>query len=748
MVSEPEVDLTLAIKHGLSEEEYDQIISTLRRTPTYTELGIYSVMWSEHCSYKNSLALIRTLPTHSPKLLAQPGEENAGLLDIGDGLAVVFKIESHNHPSAVEPYQGAATGVGGILRDVFTMGARPVAMLNSLRFGDLDTPRTRYLLSQVVKGIGDYGNSFGVPTVGGEVYFDHSYNHNPLVNAMAVGLVSKEKVIRATAKGVGNPVLIVGSATGRDGIHGATFASEEISDRSADRRPSVQVGDPFTEKCLLEALLEAAEFNCLIGVQDMGAAGIACSTSEMSARGGCGMEINLDLVPVRESDMSPYESVLSESQERMLVVARPDKVEELKSIFSKWDIKAVEIGKVVSDPTVRFSKGGKVCAEIPSGSLVAGFGAPVYSRESRLPAYLEATRKFSQEELPVLESIEDTLLKLLASPNIASKAWVYHQYDAAVQTNTVMLPGADAAVIRLKGSSKLLAMTTDGNSRYAYLSPRRGGSIAVAEAARNIVCVGATPLAVTNCLNFGNPYDPEVYWQFAEAVKGIADACVALSTPVTGGNVSFYNEGPDGPVLPTPVIGMIGIIDNEDFVVTPSFKDDGDLILLLGQTRGHVGGTELLSSIYGITAGEAPPIDLEFEVLMQRALLRLTMQRLIKSAHDLSEGGLAVALAESCIHDKLAPRGARISFITDKRPDFLLFGEDQSRIVITVAPSSLRPCEILLSSFNVPYQVLGEVEGRSLEILHCVTLPIAQLQEVYEHSLHTHMLEPLSTEPE
>lgn len=741
MALEPEVDLTLALEHGLTKEEYEQIKSVLGRTPTYTELGIYSVMWSEHCSYKNSLALIRTLPTRSPKLLAQAGEENAGLVDIGDDLAVVFKIESHNHPSAVEPYQGAATGVGGILRDVFTMGARPVALLNSLRFGDLANPRTHYLISEVVKGIGNYGNSFGVPTVGGEVYLDRSYNHNPLVNAMAVGLVNKKKVIRAIAKGAGNSVLIVGSATGRDGIHGATFASEEISDKSEDRRPSVQVGDPFTEKCLLEALLEAAESDCLVGVQDMGAAGIACSTSEMSARGGCGMEINLDRVPIRESDMSPYEIVLSESQERMLVVANPDKVEDLKSIFSKWDIKAVEIGRVVPNPTVRFSKGGKVCAEIPSTSLVAGFGAPVYSRESCPPAYLHATRRFSQEELPVLHSIEETLLKLLASPTIASKAWLYHQYDSAVQTNTVTPPSSDAAVIRLRGSSQLLAMTTDGNSRYTYLSPRRGGSIAVAEAARNIVCVGGTPLAITNCLNFGDPYDPEVYWQFAEAVKGIGDACLAFGTPVTGGNVSFYNEGPDGPIFPTPVIGMIGMVKNEDFIVTPSFKEDGDLIFLLGETRGHLGGTEVLSSIYGITAGEAPPIDLESEILIQKALLELIMQGLIKSAHDLSEGGLAVALAESCIHASLEPRGAQISFTTGKRPDFFLFGEDQSRIIITVAPTSVDPTKALLRSRNVPYQILGEVGGSSLKILNHVNLPIVLIQNIYGTSLHTRMLE-------
>ncbi|MEK6571327.1 MAG: phosphoribosylformylglycinamidine synthase subunit PurL, partial [Bacteroidota bacterium] len=634
MPAEPTVTLDLALQHGLSEDEYKQIISTLGRTPTYTELGIYSVMWSEHCSYKNSLAVIRTLPTRSANLLAEAGEENAGLVDIGDGLAIAFKIESHNHPSAVEPYQGAATGVGGILRDIFTMGARPIAVLDSLRFGDLKEGRTHYLLSQVVKGIGDYGNCFGVPTVGGEVYFDASYGSNPLVNAMAVGVVEKKKVIRAVAKGIGNPVLIVGSSTGRDGIHGATFASEEISSSSENRRPSVQVGDPFAEKCLLEALLEAADANCLVGVQDMGAAGIACSISEMSARGGCGMEIDLNLVPTRELHMSPYEIVLSESQERMLIVTSPEKLPILKSIFAKWDVQVAEIGEVIGDDRVRSLKDGGVVVEIPARSLVAGYGAPVYSREKREPSYLKSVRSFSRESIPPPSNIEDIFLRLMASPNIASKAWVYRQYDHAVQTDTVLGPGSDAAVIRIKGTRKLLAITTDGDSRYVYLSPRLGGSIAVAEAARNIVCVGGTPTAITNCLNFGNPYDPEVYWQFSEAVAGISEACRALGTPVTGGNVSFYNEGPEGSVLPTPVIGMIGMIEDEDLVVTPDFKDEGDLIVLLGLTRGHVGGSEYLYFIHGLTTGEAPELDLEIELQVQKTLSGLIRRGLVKSAHD------------------------------------------------------------------------------------------------------------------
>jgi phosphoribosylformylglycinamidine synthase II len=739
MDTEPAVTLDLARQHGLSKEEYDQIISILGRSPTYTELGIYSVMWSEHCSYKNSLALLRTLPTKSDTLLTEAGDENAGIVDLGDGLAVAFKIESHNHPSAVEPFQGAATGVGGILRDIFTMGARPIAVLDSLRFGDISHPRTHYLVSYVVKGIGNYGNCFGVPTVGGEVYFDSSYNTNPLVNAMAVGLLDKKELIRAAAKGLGNPVVIVGSSTGRDGIHGATFASEEISSKSEDRRPSVQVGDPFTEKCLLEALLEASEAGCLVGVQDMGAAGIACSSSEMSARGGCGMEVDLDLVPVREQNMTSYEIVLSESQERMLIVCEPKKLGTLSSIFAKWDLHAVQVGEVIADNVVRYRKEGRVVAEIPATSLAAGHGAPVYTRERSEPAYLSSTRAFEETTLPAPVDLNEVLLKVLSSPNISHKGWVYEQYDNAVQTNTSTGPSADAAVVRMKGSQKLLAITTDGNSRYVYLNPRRGAGIAVAEAARNVVCVGGRPLAITNCLNFGNPYDAEVYWQFAEVIAGMGEACRALKTPVTGGNVSFYNEGPDGAIFPTPVIGMVGVVDGEDSLVTPDFKDPRDIVFLLGATTGHVGGTEYLRCFHNITAGDAPPLDLQLEIAIQRALLALIKNHLIKSAHDLSEGGLAVAIAESCILNTTRPIGAQISIPATTRSDFLLFGEDQSRILITTSAENAARVQSLLQANSIPFQIIGIVQSDQLTINNLVSLPAKQLADSYYNSFQKAM---------
>lgn len=735
MTNEPIVDEQLAAQHGLSSEEYDRIISILGRVPTYTELGIFSVMWSEHCSYKNSLRVIRTLPRQGEKLLAEPGTENAGLVDIGDNLAIAFKIESHNHPTAVEPYQGAATGVGGILRDVFTMGARPIALLNSLRFGELDNERTKYLLSHVVKGIGDYGNSFGVPTVGGEVYFDKSYQSNPLVNAMAVGLVDKKKVIHAVARGVGNPVFIAGSATGRDGIHGATFASEEISERSEDRRPSVQVGDPFTEKCLLEALLEAHEANCLVAVQDMGAAGIIGSTCEMSARGGVGMEINLDLVPVRETSMTPYEILLSESQERMLIIAHPDKTETLKKIFEKWDINATQIGTIIDKDLVRFQKDGRVVAEVPATSLAAGFGAPVYVRESRKPKYLETTERFTGMELPIPHDLGDVLLRLLASPNITSKKWIFEQYDYAVQTNSVLGPGSDAAVVRIKGTKKVIALSTDCNARYVYLSPRTGASIAVAEAARNVVAVGARPIAITNCLNFGTPYDPEIYWQFEEAVAGIGEACWALGTPVTGGNVSFYNEGPEGPIFPTPVIGMLGIADNTSSIVTPYFKDNGDLIAVIGETTGHIGGSEYLYVVHGQTAGQAPAINLDLERRTQEAILAMIHAGLLKSCHDISEGGLAVALAESCILGDPNPIGASLEISPETREDFYLFGEDQSRFLISFNSINLRSILDVVKDYKLSLQPLGQVGGDRLCLKGYVDLPLKTIHRTYFNSL-------------
>jgi phosphoribosylformylglycinamidine synthase II len=609
-MNEPVVNLELALEHGLTEDEFNRINEILGRVPNFTELGVFSVMWSEHCSYKNSIALLKTLPREGKKLLVGAGEENAGLVDIGDGLAVAFKIESHNHPSAVEPYQGAATGVGGILRDIFTMGARPIAALNSLRFGSLDDPRTRFLFEGVVKGIGDYGNCFGVPTVGGEVYFDKSYKGNPLVNAMAVGIVKVGETASATAEGVGNPVMIVGSSTGRDGIHGATFASEEISEKSEAKRPSVQVGDPFTEKLLLEASLEIIKNDWIVGIQDMGAAGISCSTSEMSAKGKSGMDINLNKVPLREKGMTAYEIMLSESQERMLVVAKKECEEKIIETFEKWDLHCETIGTVTNDGLIKLKYDGELKAELPADDLVLGGGAPVYYRETKFPEYINELRKFDFNSIKEPASIEDSFEKVFSSPNIASKKWVYEQYDSMVRTNTIVGPGCDSSVIYLKGTNKALAANTDCNARYVYLNPKAGAKIAVAESARNIVCSGGEPLAITNCLNFGNPYKPEVYWVFKEAIEGMGEACRFFDTPVTGGNVSFYNESPDAAVYPTPVIGMVGLIHDVDHVTTSFFKHENDLIYLLGEDFEELGGSEYLSVCYNNVSGDAPKIDL------------------------------------------------------------------------------------------------------------------------------------------
>ena len=711
--SEPTVDLDLALDHGLTREEYDRILTILGRTPSYTELGIYSVMWSEHCSYKNSIAVLKTLPRSGARLLVGAGEENAGLVDIGDGLAVAFKIESHNHPSAVEPYQGAATGVGGILRDIFTMGARPIAALNSLRFGDLTNERVRYLFKGVVKGIGDYGNSFGVPTVAGEVYFDASYAANPLVNAMAVGIVRHDQVATATAMGKGNLVMIVGSSTGRDGIHGATFASEEISEKSESKRPSVQVGDPFTEKLLLEATLEAIQAGLIVGIQDMGAAGLTCSSTEMSAKGRCGMRIDLDAVPLREEGMTSYEIMLSESQERMLMVVKPEREADVKEIFDKWDLHAVTIGKIVDEDRVQIYHHGEMKADVPAETLVLGGGAPVYARESHEPRYLEELRSFDASTLPVPEDFSEVLLSLLRSPTIACKRWLYHQYDSMVRTNTV--PASyDSAIVRIKGLKKGLALKTDCNARYVYLNPRRGGQIAVAEAARNVACTGAKPVAITNCLNFGNPYDPEIYWQFTEAVAGIGDACRALDTPVTGGNVSFYNESPDGAVLPTPVIGMLGVIDDVEKAIPSSFQHEGDLIMVLGRDFGEVGGSEYLFQRTGQLLGDAPAMDLAAEARLQALCVELSCESLISSAHDCAEGGLAVALAESLM-DAEPSLGVQMTRFSSPeiRPDFALFGETQSRIVISINPDNVNTVRTSATFRGVEAMVIGEVTATS-----------------------------------
>ncbi len=734
-MNEPTVDLELARAHGLEPEEYDRIVAMLGRTPTYTELGIFSVMWSEHCSYKNSIALLKTFPKEGEHLLVEAGEENAGLVDIGDGLAVAFKIESHNHPSAVEPYQGAATGVGGILRDIFTMGARPIAALNSLRFGSLDDPRVRYLFKGVVKGIADYGNCFGVPTIGGEVYFDESYEGNPLVNCMAVGLVKHERVASAIASHPGSSVILIGSATGRDGIHGATFASTEIDDESSDQRPQVQVGDPFTEKLLLEATLEIIKEDLIVGIQDMGAAGITCSSSEMAAKGGCGITIDIEKVPLREDRMTPYEILLSESQERMLVVAQSGQEQRIRDICRKWDLHAEIIGAVSAKPNITIQMNGSTVADINAESLVLGGGAPVYHRETRVPEYIDRHRAFEPENLPCPQDLSRALLDLLSSPNIASKQWVYQQYDHMVRSNTMVLPGADAGVVRIKGTDKALALSTDCNGKYVYLNPRTGGKIAVAEAARNVVCCGAVPVAITNCLNFGNPYKPEIYWQFSEAVAGIGEACRVLNTPVTGGNVSFYNENPKGAVYPTPVIGMLGIVESLEHVTTSWFKRPGDVLVLLGRSGGHVGGSEYLKIQFDLLTGDCPPIDLPYEKRLQSLVLQGIRAGFVNSAHDLSEGGLAVALAESCFtgRDQL---GVDCAFEFSGRADFSLFGEDQSRILVSVEPDKLEEILNQAASYDVGSQVIGTVtdNGRIL-VEGVIDIPVSKAAQAYNCAL-------------
>ena len=734
-MQEPEVTLDLAIEHGLNEEEFNRIKKILGRTPNFTELGIFSVMWSEHCSYKNSIALLKTLPREGGRLLVGAGEENAGIVDIGDNLAVAFKIESHNHPSAVEPYQGAATGVGGIMRDIFTMGARPIASLNSLRFGSLKDARTRYLFAGVVKGIGDYGNSFGVPTVAGEVYFDESYQGNPLVNAMAVGIVKKNRIASAVAKGEGNPVMIVGSSTGRDGIHGATFASEELSEKSEVKRPSVQVGDPFTEKLLLEATLEIIKNGWIIGIQDMGAAGISCSSTEMSAKGKSGMKINLVKVPLREEGMTAYEIMLSESQERMLCVIKKGYEDRVKKVFEKWDLHCEIIGKVTKDGSLEVEYQGKTKALVPPFELVLGGGAPVYTRDQKKPDYLKQTRAFDFTSLPKPENIQKTFLKVFSSPNIVSKRWVYEQYDSMVRTNTIVGPGCDAAVMYIKGTNKALAMKTDCNSRYVFLNPKEGAKIAVAEAARNIVCSGGIPLAITNCLNFGNPYKPEIYWQFAKAVEGMGEACRFFNTPVTGGNVSFYNESPEAAVYPTPTIGMVGLIENLKNVTTSYFKDVDDLIYLLGEDKEELGGSEYLKLIHNKVAGDSPNLDLNTEKLLQESLLSLIEEGLIKSAHDISEGGIASCLAECCIINDNKMIGADVRLKISTRQDFTLFSESQSRIIVSILPENKENFEAKLKGFNQPFTYLGVTGGERLIINDKINLELTEIADLYYNSI-------------
>lgn len=681
---------------GLSDDEFAMIEKIIGRLPNYTEIGLFSVMWSEHCSYKNSKPVLSKFPTTGEKVLQGPGE-GAGIVDIGDGQAVVFKIESHNHPSAIEPYQGAATGVGGIIRDVFSMGARPVALLNSLRFGELDTPRVRYLFKEVVAGIAGYGNCIGIPTVGGEVQFDSSYEGNPLVNAMCVGLIDHKDIKKGQAHGVGNTVMYVGAKTGRDGIHGATFASEELTDQSESKRPAVQVGDPFMEKLLLEACLELVQSDALVGIQDMGAAGLTSSSAEMASKAGSGIEMNLDLVPQRETGMTAYEMMLSESQERMLIVVKKGREQEIVDLFSKYGLEAVSIGKVTDDKMLRLTHQGEVVAELPVDALAED--APVYHKPSSEPEYFREFQAM-ENEVPAVEDYKETLVKLLQQPTIASKEWVYDQYDYMVRTNTVVAPGSDAAVIRIRGTRKGLAMTTDCNSRYMYLDPETGGKIAVAEAARNIICSGGQPLAITDNLNFGNPEKPEIFWQIEKAADGISEACRTLNTPVIGGNVSLYNETNGTAIYPTPVIGMVGLVDDIDHVTTQSFKAAGDLIYLVGETKDEFGGSELQKMTYDKIFGKAPELDLEKEEKAQEQILKAIRSGLVASAHDVAEGGLAVAAAESLI----GSTGLGADIKVKGNATSALFSESQSRFLLSVKKENQEVFESLVDA-----TLIGEV---------------------------------------
>jgi phosphoribosylformylglycinamidine synthase II len=738
---DPEISKELIMDHGLSIEEYDHILRILGRSPTFTELGIFSVMWSEHCSYKNSIAQLKTLPRKGDHLLVEAGEENAGLVDIGDGLAVAFKIESHNHPSAVEPYQGAATGVGGILRDIFSMGARPIAVLDSLRFGRLTDPKVSHLFRRVVKGIADYGNSFGVPTVAGEVYFDDSYQDNPLLNAMAVGIVEHSKIAKAIARGKGNVVMIVGSKTGRDGIHGATFASEEISEKSEAKKSSVQVGDPFAGKILLEATLEVIASGYVVGVQDMGAAGITCSTSEMSARGNSGMIVELEKIPLREKEMTPYEILLSESQERMLFIIEKGHEEDAANIFKKWDIEAKIIGIVEDNKNINIRLNNETVANIPAEPLVlGGSGAPVYVREIKEPKYLKQCRKFNPESLPVPSDMNECLLNLIERPSIASKRWVYEQYDSMVRTNSVLLSDGDAAVIRLKGSRKGLALKTDCNAKYVYLNPRRGTQIAVAEAARNVSCVGAKPIAITNCLNFGNPYDPEIYWQFTEAIAGMREACNIFNTPVTGGNVSFYNEGPNGAIIPTPVIGMLGLLNDVEHTVSSHFKQVGDIIIELGINRGEIGGSEYLSMILNEILGDAPHIDLQYEARLHNVCQELATKNIVNSMHDISDGGLAINLIESLNGTNGLGCTIEMNEPSHLRKDFYCFGESQSRVVISCAASKLAQVISISNTNKIDAKQIGKINrDRRLKIGSYIDIDIQEGTNRYNGSIEEKM---------
>jgi phosphoribosylformylglycinamidine synthase II len=740
-------DANVLERHGLKPDEYERIVRALGREPSLTELGIFSVMWSEHCSYKSSRMHLRKLPTQGPRVLQGPGE-NAGAVDIGDGLAAVFKIESHNHPSFIEPYQGAATGVGGIIRDIFTMGARPIALMNSLRFGDMDGAegaRTRRTVEGVVAGIAGYGNSIGIPTVGGEIAFDERYAGNPLVNVFCLGIARADALVLGSASGSGNPVYYVGSKTGRDGIHGATMASAEFDDKSAEKRPAVQVGDPFMEKLLLEACLELMQTDALIGVQDMGAAGLTCSTCEMGSRGGAGIEIDVMHVPQRETGMTAYEIMLSESQERMLLCVKKGREAEVERVFEKWDLHAAHIGYVTSDGIMRVKDHGTVVAEIPNTALVDE--APVYDRPTARPAYLDAARTFDAASLPPDKDVRTSLLALLGSPTVASKRWVYRQYDHMVRTNTLVLPGLGAGVVRIKGTARALALSVDGNGRYCYLDPRRGAMLAVAEAARNVACAGGTPIGATNCLNFGNPERPETMWQLVEAIEGIAEACRALDVPITGGNVSLYNETNGEAIYPTPIIGVVGVLDDASRVVARPFREAGDDIVLVGENFGELGGSEYLKVVHGLVKGEPPRLDLRRERALTGFLTRAAGSGLLRSAHDCSDGGLAVTLAE-CTFD--APGiGFEVNLpaasgVPSDPAVATLFGESASCVIVSVRPDDRAALLQMAADAGVPVQLIGRTGGSAIRIsvagAAAIDCPVAEAERVWSGSIARHFL--------
>jgi phosphoribosylformylglycinamidine synthase len=723
-----------AKKLGLLLDEFEKIIVILGRTPNFTELSIFSVMWSEHCSYKNSIVWLKKLPKKGPYILAEAGEENAGLVDIGDGLGCAFKIESHNHPSALEPYQGAATGVGGINRDIFTMGARPIAQLNSLRFGDITQDRTKWLVKGVVKGIGDYGNAFGIPTVGGEVFFDDCYNVNPLVNAMSAGIVKAGETVSATSYGVGNPVYIVGSATGKDGIHGATFASADITEDSAKDLPAVQVGDPFQEKLLLEATLEVIKTGAVVGMQDMGAAGITCSTSEMSAKGEHGMDIWLDRVPTRQANMQPFEILLSESQERMLIVVKKGREKEVEKVFEKWDLNCAKIGVVTDTKHIKYYVGDDLVADVPAHDLVLGGGAPVYHRDYKEPAYYAESKKFKIENIEEPADLRAVADFLISHPNIASKQWVYNQYDSMVgAANMSTNAPSDAAIVNIKGTNKAIALKIDCNARYVNADPEIGCAIAVSEAARNIVCSGGEPSAITNCLNFGNPYNPEVYWQFVGAIKGMGSACIKFETPVTGGNVSFYNQSSyEGPVFPTPTIGMLGVLKDRTNRMTLGFKNEGDSIYLIGSSKNDISSSEYLYSYHEVKNSPPPSFNLDEEYEVQKAVKTVIKERVIQSAHDCADGGLFITLLESAMVNGL---GFNIGSDEEVRKDAFLFGEAQSRVIVSVKKSDEDKFIDLMMASRAEFEYLGDVTGKELVIDEESFGTVAEAKSLFDSSL-------------